>query len=215
MKCFSLVGFGVLGLIFTIFFTGKSSAQIFKVPGCEAVGRPHKSMTLGPGMPSVSANSTGIDYFGKPLNPICNCLCYRFVVDISVPKDSGAPGWTREFMLSGGGVGLENGGIVLVQQPNCTKYTKEIEIYKKQLGDKQFKPLGGGFLTAQWEQTGGFFGNPGCVLRPASGWKSPSVSGFFEPPASGIDVYRIAIAVKYGTKWIPVEARGDHFPIPK
>jgi len=181
-----------------------------RFPGCEAVVQPHKLLTLGNGIPEVHADSTGIDYFGHPLG-----LCYRFVVDISVPSDSRAAEFTPEFMLFASSLGFLNyDGSISASPLNCPKYVEAVQFYKRPSGAKDFVLLDGGSLRGRWTKIGLLgYSYSGCALTPELGWK-PKLDSF-NPPASGVDTYRIAVGVKFINQWLPVTAGATHMPNPE
>jgi hypothetical protein len=166
---------------------------------------PHKTLTLGPGIPSVSATSSGIDYSSG--------LCPRFVTDIVVPTNtSGGPGYDKIFTVGGGYGGEPTGSTwsLPLAQSHCNAYVGYLRVYRKiNFLDSEFTAIGGGTTHGQWITGAGFLGDY-CQLTFDPGYDQ---LGWFSPPSFFAVTYRVAVGTKIGSVWTRVRASAWHPPI--
>jgi hypothetical protein len=159
---------------------------------------PYQTLTLGPGIVAVQATSAGINYWSG--------VCQRFVVDIVVPPNTGAPGFEPYFDVRGDydgpATGPESGGVPL-NQSDCNAYVGYLSVYRKaNFLDSQFSFLGGGASHGVWE-------DGACELDVDQNWLLPS----FGPPWFFSVKYRVAVSAKIGQSWKQVKAGASHPPI--
>jgi len=187
LACIALVGFSFV-------FAGRANAM-----PCWALTSPSATLSLGLGVPSVESTSNGGIYEKSG--------CHYWVVDISVPSNS-----------SGGQNSIPSFGIYLDTwgphtKAGCQTYEDYFVVFVKHQGQDQFEstPIAHGSRTGVW--------NPGKDAIPLCGLKESktyvNLSDSLNPPASGTDVYRVAAAVRSGSKWKTVNVLAQHVVIPR
>ena len=187
---------------------GKARADVGPVVGplfdfC-TTATPNATLNLGAGVPSVQATSAGGTYGVG--------LCPRFVVDITVPPNSGAPNYWPQFTVGGGYADLNTGsslGGLPLSQIECGNYTGYMHVYRKSVLGGSFTQLGGGTTHGTWQPDGGAFG-PYCAIDKTSSYTDLPT---FSPPSLFGVVYRVAIGAKVGASWRQVKAGAWHLPI--
>jgi hypothetical protein len=185
-------------------FAGAAKADIIAVPlfdFCKSAA-PHKTLTLGPGIPSVQTTSSGIDYSSG--------LCPRFVTDIVVPTStSGGSGYFDDFQV-GGGYGGEPTGpdwSLPLNEAHCDAYVGYLRVYRKtNFLNSEFSSVGGGTTHGNWVGGGGLIG-PHCELTYDAGYVQLP---YFKPPVFFGATYRVAVATKIGSVWTRVRASAWH-----
>src|SRR5262245_20556358 len=129
--------------------TGGAKAWTF--PDFCATVAPNAKLTLGAGVPQVSAVSNGGGYFVNP--------CYKFVTDITVPwYSSGGPGYFNSFSVGAGLDGAYAGDYLPLSQSACTSYAQYTAVYSKTFLSTGFVFLGGGWSHGHWSP-GGLLGS--------------------------------------------------------
>jgi hypothetical protein len=169
---------------------------------CASVA-PHATRTLGPGVPSVEATSAGGSYGSG--------LCPRFVTDITVPTNSGAPNYWSEFSVYGAYADLATGsslGGLPLSQIECANYSGYLRVYRKSVLGGSFSYLGGGTTHGTW--TGGGIFGPYCAVTKTAGYDDLPA---FNPPSLFGVVYRVAFGAKVGSSWRQVKDGAAHPPI--
>ena len=169
-----------------------------------ASASPHATLNLAAGVPSVKATSAGGAYGAG--------LCPRFVVDISVPTNTGAPNYYPQFSVFGGYADLATGsslGGLPLSQIECANYTGYLRVYRKSALGGSFSVLGGGTTHGSWVANGGLFG-PYCAIVKTAGYDDLPL---FNPPSLFGVIYRVAFGAKVGSSWRQVEAGASHPPI--
>jgi hypothetical protein len=169
---------------------------------CASVA-PHATRTLGPGVPSVEATSAGGSYGSG--------LCPRFVTDITVPTNTGAPNYWDEFSVYGAYADLATGsslGGLPLSQIECANYTGYLRVYRKSTLGGSFTVLGGGTTHGTWTN-GGIWGWYCAVTKTAGYVDLPA----FNPPVLFGAIYRVAFGAKVGSSWRQVKDGAAHPPI--
>jgi hypothetical protein len=169
-----------------------------------ASATPHATLNLGPGIPSVEATSAGGGYGSG--------LCPRFVTDITVPTNTGAPHYFDEFSVYGAYADLQTGsslGGLPLSQIECANYTGYLRVYRKSVLGGSFTQLGGGTTHGSWVANGGIFG-PYCAVVKTAGYVDLPA---FDPPSLFGVIYRVAFGAKVGSSWRQVKAGASHPPI--
>jgi hypothetical protein len=184
---------------------GKKPMVAKTVDPCAVVDA-NASLVLGPGVPGVQAMSDGGKYYTDWKNLQKGCGLY--VVDITVPSDSSAPGFLPSFSIESGPVVLTYqgkdqssgtnyaGGFAL---PNpvtaCSAYHQETRIFVKPTYADEFNLIKQ--VKARGKETYPDFKSPKCELVPETdqGVLSYGLPFGFNPPKSGSKIYRVAISV--------------------
>jgi len=166
-----------------------------------AVHEADASLTLGPGVPGVQAVSDG-NYYSKD--------CAFYVVDITVPSDSVAPGFLPSFTIESGAVELKKaypnvenassgtnyaGGFAVPNYNACHIYHQETRIFVRNANASEFTPL------SSVKARGGIT-DPGktCLLgAEGKGKLSFGLPFGSQPSKSGTKIYRVAVRVSLGS----------------
>jgi hypothetical protein len=120
--------------------------------------------------------------------------CSAWVVDVHVPATAAQapPGYTKEIVFTGDDPASDNGGVTSLPADKCSSYLVKTVLYKKAQGASTFTRIGGGFQRGYWVGPGGNgFSTAGCHVNNEAGYNIPIVT----PPATGTDVYRVAVSV--------------------
>jgi hypothetical protein len=163
---------------------------------------PHKTLTLGPGIPSVQTTSAGINYSSG--------LCPRFVTDIVVPTNtSGGSGYFDDFQVGGGYAGEATGSTwsLPLAKSHCEAYVGHLRVYRKtNFLDSDFVSVGGGTTHGKWITGAGILGDY-CQLTYDAGYDQLP---YFGPPSFFSMTYRVAVATRIGSVWTRVRATAWH-----
>jgi hypothetical protein len=171
------------------------------------------SLTLGPGVPGVQATSDGTQYYHGDALP-SKAHCGLFLVDITVPSNSSAPGFLPSFSIESGPVGLKKtngknmsagtnyaGGFAIPNYDGCSLYHQETRIFVRNSNVNEFTLLKlisarGHFAITSSQST------KNCVLAwegTGTGALSYGLPFGAQPVKSVTKVYRVAVKVSLGS----------------
>jgi hypothetical protein len=171
-----------------------------------AVVEASASLTLGPGVPGVQAVSGGNSYYSKD--------CDFYVVDITVPSDSSAPGFLPSFSIESDAVDLKKaypyvanassgtnyaGGFAVPNYNACFSYHQETRIFVRNSNANEFTLLSSVRARGTPDEP-----TKKCFLLPEIPDKGIGVLSYgmpfgAHPLKSGTKVYRVAVKVSLGS----------------
>ena len=172
------------------------------------------SLTLGPGVPGVQTVSDGIKYFSGddyPSKPHCGL----FLVDITVPSDSSAPGFLPSFRIESGAVDLKKangenmnggtnyaGGFAVPNYNGCFIYHQETRIFVRNSNANEFTPVRSITVRGEVDATTDYDPKKKCFLvseYPDKGVLTYGLPFDSLPSKSGTKIYRVAVKVSMGS----------------
>jgi hypothetical protein len=171
------------------------------------------NLTLGPGVPGVQAVSDGTKYYSADDYPY-KAHCGLFVVDITVPSDSSAPGFLSSFSIESGAVDLKKangqnmnngtnyaGGFAVPNYNGCFVYHQETRIFARNSNANEFTLLSSVTARGSIDETTPYDPTKKCFLIPDPGKGVLSYGLPFGslPAKSGTKVYRVAVKVSLGS----------------
>ncbi|HEY3025336.1 MAG TPA: hypothetical protein VGJ55_04195 [Pyrinomonadaceae bacterium] len=178
-----------------------------------AVDKADANLTLGPGVPGVQATSDGVKYYSGDDYPN-KAHCGLFLVDITVPSNSSAPGFLPSFSIESGAVDLKKangenmnkgtnyaGGFAVPNYNGCFGYHQETRIFARNFNANEFTLLSSVTARGEIDETTPYDPTKKCFLRPDPGQGALSYGLPFgaQPSKSGTKVYRVAVKVSLGS----------------
>jgi hypothetical protein len=142
----------------------------------------------------------GVELFNT--SPIGHPGCAAFVADFTLDKASVNTGPSGNTVVFDGRdsvretvTGNHTYYVMHITKEQCSAYKHWIWAYRKRQGETAFSAFGGGGMTPSWD-TGGLdgkgLGGPICRLKPNATF-SPIAN--VVPPATGVDTYRVVLAI--------------------
>ena len=186
----ALVAAAIGGATTTVTRPAEASTGAALIAAC-ATAAPDHTVLWG-------ANEGTVGY-SSPSNQYVKGNCDAYVVDFDVSHSTATVGYPYDAPVQFGGddpnVTSTGALSVNVPQSRCNTYQQTALIYKKVNGAWQF--VAGGTARGVWS-SGGLFG-ASCNLVNETGYKDAAgpggETGAFNPPASGTDVFRVAVKV--------------------
>ena len=151
-------------------------------------------LTAAANVSAVFGPNQASTYYGSSNTAYASTPCGRLVFDLHVPWNHappvGFPNYFPDFRFSSYSLTVgEDGVIGDLTSEECKDTWVQVTYYKKATGTTSFKKVGGGTIRGAIDPS---WANK-CRLSPTSTYSYP---GSFEPPATGTDLYRVAIRAR-------------------
>jgi hypothetical protein len=181
-----------------------SAVATVAMEDCASV-TPHAVVALPPGEISVDHESPD-DQYSAP-------NCDRYVIDFKVSASAAQVprGYDPDFLITASDVKIMSPFIsaytyVLSTSEDCNAWKDSVITYKKASGQATFTRLGTIQRHGEWLTLGPYAHR--CIIRSKT--VGTSTHSQLQPPASGIDTYRVAVRADVGNDRKPVRAAVFH-----